>query len=220
VLGAREREDHIYCEREGLAYRGLGFEDEPGIADSDSDARAQLSNAVRVELRCLLDDLGPEFVLAPFAVRRGARNHIHHSIVSDAAIDVMRSRKRAILGLFDEVCYSRLPLNEIPRVNGEAYIPHLVPLSERALHRKLESMRIYSTQNLSRFDRAVRAAEGEVVRLPCNGFHPQAGEPSARAGTDLEPSVATVAPRVLTGLCIEGLMGMGAAKPARAGVGS
>jgi len=208
IRAAREFEDFIYGQREGMAYLGLGFEDRPGLVAADRNTRARVMSAIRAAFFLLLDELQPQFVLAPFAVRKGPNSHVHHSIVSDAAIEVMRSRSSTTLALFDEFCYARLPLDEIPRVNGAAYIPHVVPLCEQALGEKLESMRIYETQKLSRFDGRVRVAEGEIIRLPCNGFHSETRS-SVSPGANPGSPQASAAAVVRTRGCIEGLMGRG-----------
>lgn len=150
----RAEEDRRYCDAERMSHHALGFEDRPELINGNEQALAMLLSSVRQRLSDLLLKLGCEFVVVPWPF--GPRRHVHHDVVWQAAAEALADLERPTLIGADDIPYSRRrPLTAPFDWGGVQYIPHVVPLSNRELSRKLAAIRTYESQFKKEFLGAV-----------------------------------------------------------------
>jgi len=121
-----------------------------------------LSELYRV-LRRLRSRLGAQVIVAPWPY--GPKQHIDHRLLHEAAVRVAEDTDVTLFYL-DDLPYSRRPLVTTPDRRGIPYSPVCVRLDLTDMRRKFDAMRIYGSQMISGYFKAVcKSPPGDSSRL-------------------------------------------------------
>lgn len=188
VRDVRLSEGRKFCDAFGLTLQPLGFEDRP-VTSVTRDCG--LAHQIAQRLLEVFGRSKPVLVLSPRPY--GWRLHTHHLAVRYATSSAVASRSDAVLALYDDIPYSRIPVWSALFCNAARYVPFLLTLSEADLRNKSRVMGLFESQMKRRpsyYDAVQQHAPGgppgpsETVWVP-RGLAASQGCPSGGDAEDL-----------------------------------